>query len=36
MTGAAQSALYLFILFYAICIALTWWFYARRRARIRV
>jgi len=36
MTGAAETALYLFITFYLTCIAMTWWFYARRRATIHV
>jgi NNP family nitrate/nitrite transporter-like MFS transporter len=29
MTGAAEAALYLFVVFYLTCIAMTWWFYAR-------
>jgi NNP family nitrate/nitrite transporter-like MFS transporter len=32
MTGTAESALYVFILFYLTCIATTWWYYARRSA----
>jgi len=32
MTGTAESALYMFILFYLTCIATTWWYYARRSA----
>jgi len=32
MTGGPELALYLFIAFYGSCIALTWWFYARRGA----
>jgi NNP family nitrate/nitrite transporter-like MFS transporter len=32
--GAPTHALYLFILFYATCIALTWWYYARRGAEL--
>jgi NNP family nitrate/nitrite transporter-like MFS transporter len=32
MTGGPEAALYLFIVFYLTCIALTWWFYARRNA----
>jgi len=31
-TGGPQAALYVFIAFYLICIALTWCFYARRNA----
>ena len=36
MTGTAESALYLFILFYLTCIALTWWCYLRRGVRLSV
>jgi NNP family nitrate/nitrite transporter-like MFS transporter len=32
--GAPTYALYLFILFYLSCIALTWWYYARRGAEM--
>jgi NNP family nitrate/nitrite transporter-like MFS transporter len=32
--GAPTYALYLFVLFYATCIALTWWYYARRGAEM--
>ncbi len=32
MTGAAAAALYMFIVFYVTCIAMTWWYYARRNA----
>ena len=32
MTGGPEAALYLFIVFYVSCIALTWWQYARRNA----
>ena len=32
MTGGPEGALYAFIAFYAICIAVTWWYYARRNA----
>lgn len=32
MTGAAETALYVFIVFYLTCIAMTWWFYSRRNA----
>ena len=34
-TGGAEAALYLFIAFYAVCVAATWWFYTRRNAEIR-
>jgi NNP family nitrate/nitrite transporter-like MFS transporter len=36
ITGTAESALYMFIFFYLSCIAITWWFYARRGAPILV
>jgi NNP family nitrate/nitrite transporter-like MFS transporter len=29
-TGGAEAALYGFLAFYVTCLALTWWFYARR------
>ncbi|MGN6315184.1 NarK family nitrate/nitrite MFS transporter [Trinickia sp.] len=32
LTGGPETALYVFIAFYLICIAVTWWHYARRRA----
>jgi len=32
LTGAPAAALYGFVAFYATCIAVTWWFYARRGA----
>ena len=32
LTGGPEAALYAFILFYLICIAVTWWHYARRNA----
>ena len=31
-TGGAEAALMGFLLFYVTCVALTWWFYARRAA----
>ena len=34
MTGGPEGALYIFIAFYAICIAVTWWYYARRNAQM--
>ncbi|MDO8598234.1 MAG: NarK family nitrate/nitrite MFS transporter [Sulfuricaulis sp.] len=34
MTGAAAAALYMFIVFYATCIAMTWWYYSRRNAEM--
>jgi len=36
MTGTAETALYVFILFYLTCIAMTWWYYTRRGAEILV
>ncbi len=32
LTGGPEFALYCFIFFYVTCIAVTWWFYARRNA----
>jgi NNP family nitrate/nitrite transporter-like MFS transporter len=32
MFGGPANALYMFIVFYATCIATTWWYYARRNA----
>ena len=32
MTDGPEGALYVFIAFYLTCIAVTWWFYARRNA----
>jgi NNP family nitrate/nitrite transporter-like MFS transporter len=32
LTGGPEFALYCFIVFYLTCIALTWWYYARRNA----
>jgi NNP family nitrate/nitrite transporter-like MFS transporter len=34
MTGGPEAALYVFIVFYLTCIAITWWFYARRHAQM--
>ncbi len=34
LTGGTEAALYLFIVFYVTCIALTWWYYARRGAEM--
>lgn len=34
MTGTPAAALYLFILFYVTCIAVTWWHYSRRDAEM--
>jgi len=33
ITEAAGTALYVFIVFYLTCIAMTWWFYLRRNAK---
>ena len=35
MTGGPEAALYVFIVFYLLCIAVTWWFYAARTRRCR-
>ena len=32
LTGGPEFALYCFIVFYLTCIAMTWWYYARRNA----
>ncbi|MGB5082166.1 MAG: NarK family nitrate/nitrite MFS transporter [Burkholderiales bacterium] len=32
MTGGPEMALYVFIVFYLTCIAMTWWYYSRRHA----
>jgi NNP family nitrate/nitrite transporter-like MFS transporter len=32
LTGSPDAALYLFIVFYLLCIGVTWWHYARRNA----
>lgn len=34
MTGGPEMALYGFIAFYITCIAMTWWYYARRHAEM--
>jgi NNP family nitrate/nitrite transporter-like MFS transporter len=34
LTGTAQPALYCFVVFYLICIAVTWWYYARKNAEV--
>ena len=34
LTGGPEAALYIFIVFYALCIAVTWWSYARRNAEM--
>jgi NNP family nitrate/nitrite transporter-like MFS transporter len=33
-TGGPQAALYVFIVFYLTCIALTWWYYSRKGAEM--
>ncbi|WP_462379223.1 NarK family nitrate/nitrite MFS transporter [Pseudomonas sp. Marseille-QA0892] len=35
MSGSAEGALYVFIAYYATCVAVTWWWYARRGAEVR-
>ena len=32
LTGGTHAAIYMFMVFYASCIALTWWYYARKNA----
>jgi NNP family nitrate/nitrite transporter-like MFS transporter len=34
LTGGPEAALYVFLVFYMSCIALTWWYYARRNAEM--
>lgn len=34
MTGGPEAALQVFVAFYLVCIAVTWWFYARRSAEM--
>lgn len=33
-TGGPELALWLFSIFYAVCVAVTWWYYARKRAEM--
>ena len=33
-TGGPEAALYAFLAYYLSCIALTWWYYARKRAEV--
>ncbi|MDP3671344.1 MAG: NarK family nitrate/nitrite MFS transporter [Telluria sp.] len=34
ITGGPEGAFWIFFVFYIVCIALTWWFYARRNAEM--
>ncbi len=34
LTGSPLASLYMFLLFYATCIAVTWWYYARKNAEV--
>lgn len=34
LTGGPEAALYVFAAFYATCLVITWWFYARRKAEV--
>ena len=34
-TGSAATAIVGFIVFYATCIAMTWWYYSRKKAEVR-
>lgn len=33
-TGGPEAALWVFFAFYLVCVAITWWYYARRRAEM--
>ena len=35
MTGSAQAALMCFIIFYASCVLINWWYYARKNAEVK-
>jgi NNP family nitrate/nitrite transporter-like MFS transporter len=35
LTGGAEAALYMFVCFYALCVAMTWFYYTRKKAEIR-
>ncbi|VTU36146.1 Nitrite facilitator 1 [Variovorax sp. PBS-H4] len=32
LTGSPDAALYVFVVFYLVCIAITWWYYSRKNA----
>jgi len=34
LTGGPEAALYVFIVFYLLCIGVTWWYYARKHAEM--
>ena len=34
ITGGPEAALWIFVVFYLTCIAMTWWYYARRNAEM--
>ncbi len=34
LTGGPEAALYCFVVFYILCIVVTWWYYARKRAEM--
>jgi NNP family nitrate/nitrite transporter-like MFS transporter len=34
LTGGPEAALYVFIVFYLLCIMITWWFYSRKAAEM--
>ncbi len=34
LTGGPEAAVYIFLVFYASCLALTWWYYARKQAEM--
>ena len=35
LTGGAEAALYMFVGFYVLCVAMTWFYYTRKNAEIR-
>ena len=34
ITGRPDAALYFFVIFYFTCVAMTWWFYSRKNAKV--
>jgi NNP family nitrate/nitrite transporter-like MFS transporter len=34
LTGSPLAALYVFLAFYATCVAVTWWYYSRKDAEV--
>ena len=35
MTGSVNAALYLFIVLYAVCALINWWYYLRKNAEAK-